>query len=131
MDASPYLDNIQAVSNHEIRKRVSMLTVSMRGLESERRRRDSESHQKHWGTDNWFAASGAESEKTRNYVHEQFTVQMRPYGVALRDEIVRRLGTTPEEAKTHDAIHYGSLAGADPLEEAATNLEKLVRLLPN
>lgn len=128
MDAPAHLTNKQAFSNHELRKEVALLAISIRGLEAESRRQEKAADAANWDTPNWFEATRAQSEKTSAYVGEQFAMHIRPVCISLRDEILRRLGSEhkPEE---RGLLNF-DLAG-NGLENAATGLEQLVRLLPN
>jgi hypothetical protein len=60
-----------------------------------------------------------------------FNRKARPDAVALWDELKRRLGSAGALPKTVVALEHGMLAGAYPVEDAATALETLARRLPD
>jgi hypothetical protein len=62
----------------------------------------------------------------QNAFNQQFLVSAR----LIRDEILRRLPPQPKPKESIIALEYGSLAGPNPVTEAANYIESLARMLP-
>jgi hypothetical protein len=82
-----------------------------------------------------FLAKSSKLIEATQDASREFSVRFRPEGEALLNEIWRRLGVIPppndhDTVRTLRALQFGSLAGAFPVAEAASYLERLARRLP-
>ena len=59
----------------------------------------------------------------------EFNRDLRPDAVAIWEELKRRLPNAPQSEHWQIALEDGGLAGVNPVEQAATELERLARLL--
>lgn len=79
-----------------------------------------------------FRAYGDQQIAESNEKKLMFNRRCRPEALALWEELKRRLNIDDVGALDRPiAIEHGTLAGALPIEEAATALEKLARQLPD
>ena len=70
--------------------------------------------------------------KHRRDMADRFNAELRPTALNLRTELQKRLGdryTAPEFPPS--TLDHGMMAGPNPVEEAASELEAMARLLPD
>ncbi|RVE83326.1 hypothetical protein [Sinorhizobium meliloti] len=122
----PEVETFEGLPVEELKARVLELTRKMRNWELER------SHQRMA----LLYSRGDFDELTKHYLatsleqnHHWQTV-FQPTALALEEAILHRLGRKKNPLERGDtAIDYGTLAGPDPVTEAANYLERLAREL--
>jgi hypothetical protein len=133
-----YMQNLSAMTNAELKAAVDVSNTKLRLLEAKyRRERDCQFDAM---TQQMFAARTDEDHRRireqddvayhdlRNREHEEFTTSLRPEAVALFDEMRSRI---EGHVSLPLAIMLGSLTGPNPLDDAATEMDRMARQLPD
>lgn len=137
-----FLENLSGASTDVLKVKVSQVASGLRALETRIQHKESLIPRVTYNPDasndlkrHLWEGEQRQRNEIRLDVESEFQEKWLPAAQGLWDELCRRvgkpdylgdLGTAPPVA-----LIYGSLAGADPLGEAATWLERLARKLPN
>lgn len=126
---STSVTNLSSLSDDALRLKVEDTALKMREMESRFKSEDLKFQTRFRVRANWEDETEqllASSDRRR---HEWQTTLL-PDAVALRDELIRRLGTEIEvDTQRSNFVFHGMLAGPYPLNEAALTLERLARNL--
>ncbi|MFA5988063.1 MAG: hypothetical protein WC803_00470 [Sphingomonas sp.] len=132
------LKNWRSAANSELKREVALLAANMRAFGN--RIRQERIPVSHFLTisDGDQRQAARQDENNRRAAQsaghtDDFNAQFRPAALALRDEMRRRLGEGPPPHASQDsvALEYGMLAGVNPVDEAALELERLAQKLPD
>ncbi|WP_156938333.1 hypothetical protein [Mesorhizobium sp. WSM3626] len=122
--------NLSALTDHELRLRVEDVALQMREMQNRFKSEDSGIMTRRTSDrETWEAHTKELLARSDRHRHEWQT-QLLPDAVALRDEIIRRLGNEIQvDTRLGDFVFDGMLAGPYPLNEGALTLERLARNL--
>lgn len=123
-------DSIRGWSNAELRARITQCVLRMRVTESNFRMQKSIIY--NGMTDRSLREQSADLSARSAEQRAIWNSGLRPAAYALMEEVQRRLYHQPPYPANYGlmAIEHGSLAGVDPIGEAAISLESLARQLP-
>lgn len=120
--------NLQSLGDDELRLKVEDCALQMREMEQRFRQEREEDYRKEREHD-WMRTTETLLKASDRHRYEWQTALL-PKAVALRDELLRRLGESQSDHDfNYDHVFQGSLAGPDPLNQGALRLEQMARRL--
>lgn len=122
--------NLGKLTNSEIKEHACAITKELRDFQNKIRSRDTYTF--NLSNQDWDRYVKNLEKKANKDLHE-WRSKFQPDAVAIKNELLRRIGTDHGIDLSHAqaALDFGMLAGPSPVNDAALAIEELCRALPD